>query len=392
MSSNYIEINTDIRLFPQPTSIDLACFSDLSIGDLHSNALKMMNFLVHYRYLELSEQAYLRFAALYQQSAWTQNDLHEMETIIDAIKPNSSTLPHLRFLGDMLADRGKNDYFILKLLEKLHKSDISFEIIISNHDADFIDCYEKDLDYNNVHYGKKQGRSACNLQNLLDEHFIDYQTVDALVQTHYLPFLKALSYSLNDTEDTIRIYSHAPIGMQTLCAIANTLHLDYIDHDATHLAHTIEQINTIFTKHYAQKKRLCSLLNLDNIAPHLLSYGPLDPMLYPFAFLMHNHCHDALETLPWTRFVHAHTGQPAFTQQKICLNNALGISDTQPMGNYNVLLTNEKRHPTMLPALDTEADALFSSTALLHHYPASTTAASTNTKSNLTDNVFCTLI
>ena len=45
-------------------------------------------------------------------------------------------------MGDILADRGNNDYLTLKLLEKLHSLEIPYEIMLSNHDLWFIEAAE----------------------------------------------------------------------------------------------------------------------------------------------------------------------------------------------------------------------------------------------------------
>lgn len=69
--------------------------------------------------------------------------LIQFNTILDRIVFEKGRM--IRLLGDELADRGANDYFTLKLLEKLQLNKVPVEILLSNHSVEFIESYEKKI-------------------------------------------------------------------------------------------------------------------------------------------------------------------------------------------------------------------------------------------------------
>src|SRR5581483_9960414 len=107
--------------------------NQLTIGDLHANGLKLLYFLVRQNVLEISSTDYATIVRIYLKSAHalTKQDLVDSNNIIANAKVNP--VGTIRLLGDELADRGENDYFVLKILEKLSKENISIEILLSNH-------------------------------------------------------------------------------------------------------------------------------------------------------------------------------------------------------------------------------------------------------------------
>ncbi|OGT39784.1 MAG: hypothetical protein A3F12_04475 [Gammaproteobacteria bacterium RIFCSPHIGHO2_12_FULL_38_14] len=235
-----VEENVDIDLYPQ---LDPFLFyGELTLGDLHGNALKLLYFLVRHRILEINQADYKLFVELYYKAtAYTQEDIEQFNSILLRTQAN----PHskVRLIGDILADRGKNDYFTLKILEKLKKENVDYEIELSNHDAEFllalskVNKNENKKLYSQIGEIKKQNNvvihSQCpsmdNLQKLIDENIITLAEVNTLVQQFYQPALKALNYSLSEDKKHITIYSHAKIDCMQIKYLADAVKLSELN-------------------------------------------------------------------------------------------------------------------------------------------------------------------
>lgn len=82
-----------------------------------------------------------------QEEAKTQlgTDITEVRTILaELFKPENINNKHLSLslLGDLLSDRGPEDLFTLLIIKGLKDAGVSFEIIVSNHDAHFMASHE----------------------------------------------------------------------------------------------------------------------------------------------------------------------------------------------------------------------------------------------------------
>ena len=123
LRSLYVKHETDIRTYPSmTTNYHFDKGAQISIGDLHGNALKLIWFLLKHNVIgNISEQEYNRFVKLYEKDPKevNKNDIQWFNLFIKKIKVNQGGT--IRLLGDELADRGSNDYFTLKILEKLFR-------------------------------------------------------------------------------------------------------------------------------------------------------------------------------------------------------------------------------------------------------------------------------
>lgn len=116
----------------------------ITIGDLHGNAMKLMFMLVkHGIATNINEAEYNRLVEIYKTPTQdlTKKHLDEFNQILSKIEFSKDSL--VRLIGDELADRGNNDYFTLKILEKLNEHKVPVEIIVSNHSIEFIEACEK---------------------------------------------------------------------------------------------------------------------------------------------------------------------------------------------------------------------------------------------------------
>ena len=139
------------------------CFT---MGDSHGNLLNLIQFLGAVGAITVPDKIYQKIKALYNTSErYSVNDkrrfnLPEQEFIFDlAEKYTNENIaifrelllrievhPEIfaRLIGDIVADRGKFDLFTLLLLEHLQDEAAKlgkpcpFEVLLSNHDLDFI--------------------------------------------------------------------------------------------------------------------------------------------------------------------------------------------------------------------------------------------------------------
>lgn len=227
---------------------------DCVIGDIHGNALALIHYLITLGIIELHSEQVQRtklfnkltesydfldfqnkeiyselFASLVQHepekcskhSGKTLCIAPFAEELRTALKNFLAILNKakikifsgkLRLLGDLLSDRGANDYLILKVLEKLKDNHIDYEINISNHDLDFMKylfCAER----GNIL--RPQSVSLSRMIDLIDRSIITLQQVKELFYKTYRENIVVLSYN-KQPDGTLDIYSHAPTSLQQL--------------------------------------------------------------------------------------------------------------------------------------------------------------------------------
>lgn len=260
MSHELINENVNIFKFP---SVDEEhkgnAGNQITIGDLHGNAMKLIFMLVkHGIASNINEDDYNSLVAIYRTSIYALNKEHldRFNGILSNMTFTTDTL--IRLIGDELADRGSNDYFTLKILEKLHEQEVPVEILLSNHGIEFIEACEIQKDFKPPMLKFGHADSMENLQVLVDKKIVTRQEILEIADKSYKPTLRAISYSLSEDEKEITIYSHAGIGLNTIQSLAQKLEVDYKDATVEKLAKTIYNINVQFQKH-ARNNTLHSL-------------------------------------------------------------------------------------------------------------------------------------
>src|SRR5262245_54716215 len=130
----YIEELVDIYVYPKKDRHHLVCSGcQITLGDLHGNAMKLLYSLVRHGYINAIKDDYNAFCKLYIKAphTLTLNDINNFNALLDKMAMNPQAQGCLvRLIGDVLADRGSNDYFTLKILEKLCKNNIEVEILL----------------------------------------------------------------------------------------------------------------------------------------------------------------------------------------------------------------------------------------------------------------------
>lgn len=168
----------------------------------------------------------------------------------------------IRFIGDMLADRGACDLFTLRILSKLkeHK-EMQVVILYSNHDDIFMQHFylrdKPNLSFEEVELNWMQALSLQSLCALVKNDIVTENAVKKLVRDAYLPCLKLLDCSNRPIEtprhEVLRLYVHTPIGQEQLDNFASwflseepELHQNMFD-DVASFMQAVEKINNVFS-------------------------------------------------------------------------------------------------------------------------------------------------
>ena len=280
--------------FPLPvyhTNLDLTKYpgrlpketipSTLVIGDLHGNPILLIHILIMYRVIKLQKDPYDDLYNLFAIDQLLSHDVYyQINRVIFILNlvmgVRKKKVQKIIFLGDMLADRGCNDYYMLVILHVLDRT-IDYSITISNHDLEFI--YQAENKFiPRGHNNKRFGFIMTDDDHYVNENFIgsyihSLKTLMTLFyggtekwrtylkehtlqlyETVYKKHLKIAESCIHPTfPDKIILFYHAPIGLKTL----EQLCLDLVVYSGlsdiefkyeTHyeLSKTIDQMNLHF--------------------------------------------------------------------------------------------------------------------------------------------------
>lgn len=227
----------------------------VTLGDLHGNVMKLVYSLIQEGILcEVSQKTYQKLYSLYQlcDKGRTPVGLQDEFWLLlntGIVKP----VARLRLLGDILMDRGRSDDLMLLVLRFLSRSCVPYTVMLSNHDSYFLrGLFSKDL-----RYICDSGAFVSGIDLLQRAQRVDkIEQVDSLVDFFqiYLRRLKLVDYELteNDAESFIRLFTHAPVGLETVEALAISFSLYYGERSPKDLARTIDDINAEF-QYYLNK-------------------------------------------------------------------------------------------------------------------------------------------
>lgn len=243
MTKRLYEREADLKQSPSPLK---SCETGRHVifGDGHGNVLKLLYTLIEEGILELSPEHYNALQEIYYRNYLScpeqiKPDLDKFKQIVEeelTVKTHCS----LTLIGDEVADRGNNDYFTLLILKKLSESKLDVSITLSNHGAEFIkmqdDNYHPHIDCSFI-------QSFITVQELIDLDLIEKDEIYDLIEHHYLPMIKAIDYTITPKGDGITLFSHAPIGLETIEALAGTFHIPYRDATLNEFINTIRLIN-----------------------------------------------------------------------------------------------------------------------------------------------------
>ena len=354
------EEEADLLKYPDLDQINSSIKQNIVFGDMHANALKFVNFLIRQSVLTMSKEDYTEIIKIYTipVNELTKADLKRFNEILESTPINNKQLL-ITLLGDELADKGNNDYFTLKLLEKIAPH-LQFDIVLSNHGLEFINMYENGLTEYKPNLRKDQIYSMINLLTLIKKGLVDYSEIEKIIKIHYQAHLKLLSYSMSKNNKFITIYSHAAIGIETIKSLAKLFKVNYNDKTSCDLAKTIENINKAFIETVIAKK-LAELSNINNSSQSKINLDNA-PVNFPILRAVytrgyHEENDPPLKSLNGYNlcYVHGHDGKGKvklrYKEMEINLDNSLGKDDELYKGKYCVLFSNNH---LMKEKMDTE--------------------------------------
>lgn len=308
---------------------------ELTLGDLHGNALKLLYFLIQHGVVDWPEgkqQLYSKLAAIYSTYPLQKEDVEFFVNAISKLEIKNKNA--IRLIGDELADRGMSDLFTLLILQKLDKEKVPFSILTSNHGFEFYIKYREfkatqgdfvlnEDAFKSVALGDEQGRSMFNMGQLVQSGIIKADDFFSLYERVCLPQYKLIDYVLDEQNKTFTFFMHGVSGLKTIEGVAQAFGVQYKGETVADLARTIDQINQKFVE---QSKK--GSLNLDLFEPHFKSLYDQNhvEMTYPCARLIWNREYpvDKLthkDSMPAKldgyslRYVHGHNGPVAVAEE-----------------------------------------------------------------------------
>lgn len=211
--------------------LELPTDSCVTLGDMHGNALKLFYLLCFHDCFESEmyhqnhlENLYYEFHELYEKDA----DDFDTQFVADAVALVDKLVFRsdcsVRFIGDLLADRGKNDFLTLLLIKRMHVCALPYTIILSNHDAEFFYALETNTDDAprvTRMSDRKQFRSANNLAKLLKKGLIDIDELKTWMQTCIYPYVKVID--IEEYNNVTVVYTHAPVSRSQIVQLHDYL-------------------------------------------------------------------------------------------------------------------------------------------------------------------------
>ena len=273
-----------------PVSKDI----QLTLGDGHGNVLRMIHFLVYQGVMVLTEAHYLRLVYLYDElsklmciikaASDRSASFREMKQINALIKPlldefifimtrqsSFNQVGLVRWIGDLVGDRGVLDYLVLKLLDCLKKSGVPFEILLSNHDLNLILWYElcvnnplNTIDFKTMspYFTTFPCDSFEHMLLLIDSGLLQRYEILRMIEFCYKPALKLVGYSVNEKATEAHLFTHAAIQEEVLPVIAEQLGCIFDTASIEATLSSIDDMNQAIQM-YVQANRLMSILDQD---------------------------------------------------------------------------------------------------------------------------------
>lgn len=288
----------NVNIYLPPENCDVYQYEEIVLGDLHGNAMKLLFTLCKEGIAQITNENYAIISTIYQKNVarLTDDDLANFHKALSKITFTDQAKVHL--IGDVLADRGQNDYFTLLLLDAMKNQGVKTRIDLSNHDMDFVLQAEKKRTVETVKFSHGMlvqgghGPSMLNMEKLIDENKILTKTVIfSLYDQVYKPSLNLLSYNLSEDEHTIILSTHAGVDLDVIKGIAGKLKVKYDASTAIKLAKTIDNINKEFTKKLNQNQ-IASLVSNDILQLAYHGRSPSNKVTEPIEILLWNRCYN----------------------------------------------------------------------------------------------------
>lgn len=339
---------------------------EYSIGDLHSNPITFLQFLVRQGVARVKKSDFDRLIEIYNligKNGFSPEEckkyIAEFKGILANIKFNGAA--RVRLIGDETADRGKNDIFILLIEEALVDAGVPLENLVSNHGFEFIKAYETQ-NYRSVLNmgGARFAQSLAGLKNFIDSGIVTEDEMKRLTEKHKKS-IKLIGYTLNEEENEITIYSHAGIDMSVLGYMADKYGVEFDNSTAVALAQSIDRINA-FIKNYVENNELHKLCDDHTLYGVGFTGKLINAKEHPIEFILWNRNYYILKRESKVNgykvnYVHGHDSSENSHDNIINLDNNLGKAESAYTGEYKILRSIGVQ---LAPKLESQKEALFS--------------------------------
>jgi hypothetical protein len=235
----------------------------LIIPDLHANPILALQYLLRSKIMswpDNGEQYWQRICDFYREpipklddmeavTAYLKKFRSEYEDLLQQAEfANSKTL---LLLGDMLGDRGVNDWFILLLLAVLNEHGVGFSITFSNHDCEtyfwaMMDKFDEEISFGVIANGQRVSLINFNGLYPLCSDRLKKRMRDSYHDA-YLPHVVLFAYTFDKKNNTFIIASHAPGSFELLIDTAKEFEIEIPDlNKAANLIKLLDECNNIF--------------------------------------------------------------------------------------------------------------------------------------------------
>lgn len=231
----------------------------------------------------MEKKDYDRFYQLQNRDHLTEPlskiEIQEIKAIINRMQfSEAAKNSRIILLGDELADRGSNDYLMLLMLNAMHKKQLNFEIMLSNHGIEHMFQAERNyqqltpliLDYNDIHAGGKNwGSFVHSLRTAMQ---MDAETKKEMLDIYnevYKSRIKLFTHRLSENSNRITLYYHGCVGLETFKGILEQLNEDqheqipFKDKTRKELAETMDHMNRMFAKSIKSKDWFSRLVHTE---------------------------------------------------------------------------------------------------------------------------------
>lgn len=251
----------------------------MTVGDLHASALRLITHLAHASILTVTDQHYcdikrvLDFSAdkqFFSEKIEPKKIKNDFDKAVNVLTIQTTNTIGFRSIGDNLADRDVNDYFILKLYSLIQNK----KILYSNHDAFFMYHFQKlnestESIIQSINDFKKQPlylidqhRSFLTLAQWVADRVVTFEELQLLIKD-YQSALCLLDYDVDVMSNHISIYSHAPIDFAVIQLLAKYFEVNFSDKTINDLCRTIDQINSAFKEALKNPEAAQKIYNVD---------------------------------------------------------------------------------------------------------------------------------
>lgn len=239
-------LNADLSNYPTEI-IHHPPEKELTFGDMHGNALKLIYLLVQNGVMNLKADQYNSLRSIYNKknNELELKDIEVFEAILNSTTYNPCAL--VRLIGDELADRGNNDLFTLLVMRALAKNKVPFRITLSNHSVIALKQFHQEKNDRQNRLIQGQQNSVDQMWALLEQPELKTYKEKALsiVDNIYKPSLCLIDYNImgERPHQSLTLFTHAPVGLETIQAIADKFQIRYEDSSIESLTKCIDAIN-----------------------------------------------------------------------------------------------------------------------------------------------------